>query len=287
VIDKCAQRGILVMLDNQRSAFGSDIPPLWYDNNTYTEAYVLSAWDTLLQRFGSKWNLFALDLKNEPHTIASWGMDWQWSDWNKAVERFITHLSTNNPTYRGLFFVEGIDTSPNVDTPNPNPYGCFWGENLMGVERHPIRTGNTSLDNRVIYSPHVYGPDVFHMTYFDVGNFPANMPEIWDLHYGYVAKMKANPVIIGEWGGRYAQGSLDERWANALVQYMRTNCLTDQFYWCLNPNGGDTGGVLLDDWTTGDARKLDLLRQVQPNPTVISPPQLGTICVQHGTTPMC
>ena len=56
-------------------------------------------------------------------------------------ENFFQHLSTNNPAYRGLFFVEGIDTSPNVDTPNPNPYGCFWGENLMGVERHPIRTG--------------------------------------------------------------------------------------------------------------------------------------------------
>ncbi len=34
-----------------------------------------------------------------------------------------------------------------------------------------------------------------------------------------------------------------------------------------NPDSGDTGGLLLDDWTTPDTKKLELLKRVQPNPS--------------------
>jgi len=276
------------MLDSHVFTYNPfEIPPLWYNNGTYTEAYVLSAWDTLLQRFASKWNLFALDLKNEPHDEASWGMNRPWSDWNKAVERFVTYLANNNPTFKGFFFVEGLNNIVNIDSPNPTLFGCFWGECLMGVERNPIRTGDDSLDRRVVYSPHVYGPDVFNQNYFNDGNFPSNMPPIWDQHLGFVARMRSNPLVIGEWGGHYTAGSRDETWQNAFSSYMRANCLTDNFYWCLNPNGGDTGGLLLDDWTTPDMKKLTLLDSIQPYPSVIRPPSLGTYCIVPGTSPVC
>lgn len=48
---------------------------------------------------------------------------------------------------------------------------------------------------------------------------------------------------------------------------MIKNCMADQFYWCLNPNSGDTGGVLKDDWKSARDDKLLLLKRVQPDPS--------------------
>lgn len=42
-----------------------------YDEK-YSEADVLEGWKRMLTRYGAKWNLAALDLKNEPHDIATW-----------------------------------------------------------------------------------------------------------------------------------------------------------------------------------------------------------------------
>ena len=41
--------------------------------------------------------------------------------------------------------------------------------------------------------------------------------------------------------------------------YQTKQPLVGSFYWCLNPNSGDTGGLLLDDWITPHQEKLDLL----------------------------
>jgi len=37
----------------------------------------------------------------------------------------------------------------------------------------------------------------------------------------------------------------------------------------LNPNSGDTGGILLDDWTTLHIEKLRILHTLQPAPTLL------------------
>ena len=34
------------------------------------------------------------------------------------------------------------------------------------------------------------------------------------------------------------------------------------FYWCLNPNSGDTGGLLNDDFKTVNNAKLTLLKRL-------------------------
>jgi endoglucanase len=283
VIDKCAERGILVMLDNQMLIHNAGIPELWYDNGDYSEATVMATWDILLSRFGTKWNFFAIDLKNEPHGQASWGKGVNRTDWNSASERFVNHFARTHPEFRGFFFVEGTDN--NADGQNPNSPGHFWGENLEGVRLHPINTGNDALNSHVVYSPHIYGPDVFNMPYFQVSDFPQNMPGIWNMHFGYIKNMTGNfPIIPGEWGGKYASGSQDERWQNAFSSYLIANCMTNQFYWCLNPNSGDTGGLLGDDWTTPNTRKLQLLHNTQPNPTKFSASN-GNICVTPGTFP--
>lgn len=71
--------------------------------------------------------------------------------------------------------------------------------------------------------------------------------------------------MTGEWGG--ATSGKNGVWLNAYASYLKTNDITDNFFWCVNPNSGDTGGLLLDDWKTPDTNKLTILANLVPNPT--------------------
>lgn len=45
---------------------------------------------------------------------------------------------------------------------------------------------------------------------------------------------------------------------------------------CLNPNSGDTGGILKDDWVSVEAEKLAILHYLQPTPSRITRAAEGT-----------
>uniref|UniRef100_A0A914UPG7 Glycoside hydrolase family 5 domain-containing protein n=1 Tax=Plectus sambesii TaxID=2011161 RepID=A0A914UPG7_9BILA len=95
VIDRCAERGILVVLVCNRLGSGSDyskLNGLWYDDAipTYKEDKVLEAWDILMDRVKKKWNLFALDVLDQPHKEAAWGVNDEKKDFNRYVEKFVT-----------------------------------------------------------------------------------------------------------------------------------------------------------------------------------------------------
>lgn len=62
-----------------------------YQGN-YTEADTMKAWNIMLERYGGIWNVFALDIRNEPHGVASWGNDNPATDFNKFCERAIDEL---------------------------------------------------------------------------------------------------------------------------------------------------------------------------------------------------
>lgn len=64
VISRAADYKILVMLDNHRLD-DQQIPELWYSNE-YSYDTMLAAWDTILGATKQHWNVFAIDLKNEP-----------------------------------------------------------------------------------------------------------------------------------------------------------------------------------------------------------------------------
>lgn len=145
--DKAARKGLLIMLDYHRIRTRDGISDLWFDRE-YPETEVIKLWGEVLDRLGKKWNVFAIDLKNEPHGAASWGQGKN-SDWNRAAERIIRAMG---PKFNNLFFVQGVQM--NAATDSTSRHGFFWGENLQGVKRHPIRTGNNNLDKKVVYSPH-------------------------------------------------------------------------------------------------------------------------------------
>jgi hypothetical protein len=82
-------------------------------------------------------------------------------------------------------------------------------------------------------------------------------------------------VLLGEFGSTLATAS-DQAWYAKMVSYLKgdldgngTNDLTagqqgiSWTYWSWNPNSGDTGGILADDWKTVNTAKVDPLKAVQ------------------------
>ena len=182
-----------------------------------------------------------IDLFNEPY-----GLTWQ--RWKSLAEHAASAIANVNPNV--LIFVEGIGNES-----SPGSFGAFWGENLFDAVNQPLEIPAL----RLVYSPHVYGPSVMPQPYFADAAFPANMPRIWDEHFGFLRKASA-PLAIGEFGGRYVEQ--DKVWQDAFVAYMIDRRIDHFFYWSLNPNSADTGGLLLDDWVTLDQSKLSLLQQI-------------------------
>jgi endoglucanase len=95
--------------------------------------------------------------------------------------------------------------------------------------------------------------------YFGASDFPGNMSGIWESHFGYLIQ-KGFTLAIGEFGGRYVDK--DRIWADSLVPYLNGKSMGNFFYWCLNPNSGDTGGILLDDWKSVNEDKMKLIRKL-------------------------
>ena len=103
------------------------------------------------------------------------------------------------------------------------------------------------------------------------------MPALWDKQFGYLVKNNVAPVLMGEFGGRSvtetdAKGGKDLEgiWQRHLIKYLKDNGLS-YTYWSWNPNSGDTGGVLKDDWKTIDQAKMDLLKSYQSVPQAKRP----------------
>lgn len=253
------RRGIYILLDHHRPDCQA-ISELWY-TPTYSEAQWLTDLEYLAQHYSGLTNLIGIDIKNEPHGAASWGTGNTATDWNLAAERAAARILAVNP--RVLIFVEGIERNSNCSSSG----GHFWGENLEPLACKPLNIPRDKL----VLSPHVYGPDVYNMNYFSASNFPANMPAIWDSHFGKYAS--TYPLVLGEFGGKYGHGGdpKDKIWQDALVTYMKQRGMKSSFYWTWNPNSGDTGGILQDDWKTVWPDKLALLKRLWDGSTVPDP----------------
>ena len=51
-------------------------------------------------------------------------------------------------------------------------------------------------------------------------------------------------------------------WQRTLVTFLHTRGIS-YTYWAWNPNSGDTGGILNDDWTSINQSKLNILSAYQ------------------------
>ena len=255
LIEKAGNRGIRIFLDRHRPDSGGQ-SALWY-TSAYPESRWISDWVMLAQRYAGNPTVIGADLHNEPHGDVSWGTGNLATDWRLAAQRAGNAILTVNPHW--LIIVEGIEK--NVQG---NSNGYWWGGNLTGVRNYPVVL---NVPNQLVYSPHDYGPGVATQTWFSDASFPNNMSALWDATWGYISKEGIAPLIVGEFGGRSVDTSSAEgKWQNALVDYINANNLY-WTYWSLNPNSGDTGGLLIDDWVTWNAPKQLMLDRIMKTVT--------------------
>jgi endoglucanase len=279
IIQEANRQGILILLDSHRLN-DQRIPELWYGDG-FTEADWIDTWKMLATRYKNQANVIGADLKNEPHGRASWGTNDQSTDWRLAAERAGNAILDINPKW--LIVVEGVEKN----VPGQKLPYHWMGANLEGVDRFPVRL---SKPNKLIYSPHEYGPGVYNQPWFSESSFPKNLESRWETGWHYIATKGIAPILIGEFGGRQVDTNSKEGiWQRKLVDYIRQKDMSFA-YWSWNPNSADTGGVLQDDWRTVHADKQQLLQGLLlangfAPATAIAPPIVQTPIPKPSSNP--
>ncbi len=248
-------RGLRIILDRHRISADHQ-SELWYDAQCWasgacSEERWISDWQMLARRYAGDATVIGVDLHNEPHGAATWGDGNAATDWRLAAERAGNAVLAVNPNL--LVFVEGVETAGGAS--------YWWGGNLRGAGAAPVRL---SVPHRLVYSAHDYPATVYAQTWFSDPAYPANLPGVWDAAWGYLVKQGIAPVWIGEFGTRNETAS-DQQWLSSIGSYLGANGVSFAF-WCLNPDSGDTGGILQDDWITVNAGKQAVLAPILAPP---------------------
>jgi endoglucanase len=245
---------------------------------TRIQAYDESKWLANLKTLAGLGDaIMGIDIYNEP-----W--DYSWSEWSALIDKAYAAISSVNPNI--LIIAQGIggshgnqdgtpdtkEDSPHGDKGNPN-----WGENFFEAGDKPP----TMPKNKLVFSPHCYGPSVCTQPMFADLNAqpecagliedafgdkkcqivinPAILEPSWQEHFGYL-KAKGYAICIGEFGGnmdwpnksearhtkRYGyltNKKSDEEWQNAFINYLIKIGVYDSFYWSINPESSDTYGI--------------------------------------------
>jgi len=248
IIQAAEERGLLVLLDNHRLNDVA-IPELWYGDG-YSEQDWIDAWTDLATRYADQPNVIGADLKNEPHGAATWGTGDVATDWRLAAERAGNAIGEIAPEW--LIVVEGIGGS----VAGQQLPGHWWGGNLEGVRNWPVRL---DVPDKLVYSPHEYGPGVWDQPWFHAADVPATLLDRWEKGFAYIAEEGIAPILVGEFGGReVGLDTVEGRWQNQFVDFLVDRGYS-WTYWSWNPNSSDTGGILQDDWTTVHAAKQTML----------------------------
>ena len=266
------QNGIKVMPDihsAETNASGHNVN-LWYtDKVKVNDFYHALEW--MAERYKDNDTIIAFDLKNEPHGkpyegdgAAIWNDSKKANNWKYVAETAAAKILAKNPNV--LIMVEGIEIYPidikkNSDYSSTNDkdyYFNWWGGNLRGVADYPINLGK--YQNKLVYSPHDYGPTVYEQPWFEGKyTYDSLMKDCWHDNWFFIYEKNIAPLLIGEWGGFMREPNLT--WMTYMRQLIKKYHLNHTF-WCLNANSGDTGGLLLDDFTTWDTEKYNFVKEV-------------------------
>lgn len=248
IVNGATDRGLMVLLDRHRPTSAGQ-SELWYTSDVSEQQWI-DDWTMLAGHYRDNPLVIGGDLHNEPRGSATWGDGNERTDWRLAAERAGNAILKVNPSW--LIVVEGVESTANS--------GYWWGGNLMGAKDSPVRL---SAPDKLVYSAHDYGPGVYRQNWFDAPNFPENMPDLWRKHWAYLTEAGTAPLLLGEFGGRSMDPDDDEGiWQRRLFAFLKEQGIS-YTYWSWNPNSGDTGGVLKDDWQTLDEDKLAVMREYQ------------------------
>ncbi|MBA4789699.1 MAG: cellulase family glycosylhydrolase [Rhizobiales bacterium] len=261
IVEYASEIGLKIILDHHRSEAGAGTSGngLWY-NGQYSEAAWVSDWQMLAQRYADEPAVIGADLHNEPYN-GTWGGGGA-NDWAAAAERAGNAIGAVNDNW--LIFVEGIGSY------DGNNY--WWGGNLEGVRDRPIEL---NVDDKLVYSAHDYPNSVYNQPWFQSSDFAAQLPEKFDEMWGYIYREGIAPVFIGEFGTNLTDPK-DAPWLEAITSYIAGDFDNDGTidipegdqgiswtFWSWNPNSGDTGGILANDWTTVNTNKMAYLEAIK------------------------
>lgn len=266
-IDYCTTKGIYIVLDHHRrtAGAGADGSPV---GSGYTVTNWINSWQVLANRYKDNTTVVGADLHNEPHDLT-------WNAWATYAEQCGNAIHAVAPDW--IIFVEGVGTYNDV------PY--WWGGQLQGVATRPVVL--TAL-NRLAYSPHEYGQSVGSQQWLAYDgqtaptNWPNNLWAIWSSVWGFIFENNIAPIWVGEFGGHFGvdgngnltkpHGAFETQWGTNLVKYLNGDYdgngssnlpggkLGMSFaFWSYNPNSGDTGGLVRDDWQTPQTVKLNII----------------------------
>lgn len=262
IVEWCQENDMKIILDcHSRNPDGYMEEGLWY-TDTVSEEEWIADWVFIANRYKDYDAVIGMDLNNEPHGKiddsegARWGNNDLATDWRLAAEKCGNAILEVNPNV--LIIVEGIEA---YTKPDGTETSYWWGGNLQGARDFPIRLNDPS---KLMYSPHEYGPTVFAQPWFEVPEFPDNMPGIWEEQFNFLNTNGTSPLFVGELGIQ-GQGGKDEIWFAKFIDFIKEQKLHFTF-WSLNPNSSDTGGILDNDWTTVVQWKMDYLQPILSNP---------------------
>ena len=272
VIGQCRANGLKLIIDihcAETNASGHMVN-LWYTDRISTNDY-LYALSWMADRYKNDDTIIAYDLKNEPHGkpnegdgAAIWNDSKSENNWKYTAERAANAVLSKNPNV--LVLVEGteiypIDIKKNGDYASTNEddyYFNWWGGNLRGVADYPVDLAQ--YQNKLVYSPHDYGPTVYEQPWFQGSyTYDSLMKDCWHDNWFYIHEDNIAPLLIGEWGGFMTEPNIT--WMTYMRELIQKNKLNHTF-WCFNANSGDTGGMVLDDFTTWDEEKYAFVKEV-------------------------
>lgn len=298
IMGKMKKYGLKVMVDvhSPASHNSGHNYNLWYYSSDASDGDTMAigeyskepiTWDMwkdsitwLADKYSNDDTIIGYDLKNEPHgkrgysgtscpkDIAKWDDSTDLNNWAYSATECANSVLKVNPN--ALIFIEGVEQYPKTEkgytydtadiwgaSGDASPwYGAWWGGNLRGVKDYPITPDSGT--SQIVYSPHDYGPSVYNQTWFDK-DFTTQtlLDDYWYDTWAYINDQDIAPLLIGEWGG-HMDGAENQKWMTLLRDYMIDNHINHTF-WCLNPNSGDTGGLLGYDFKTWDDEKYSLL----------------------------
>lgn len=271
VVEQFTHEGVYVLLDDH------------YEDTTFmNQQNWIKGWKTIATMFKDN-SLVGYDLYNEPD---KYGIKWQ-AESNKpaladAYFAAIKEIDTIDPNK--LIFIEGTGQLGIEST---------WGDGfatdsktLQSRMSNPndffTKLFSEKWINQIVISPHVYGPDGTDNTGPDESN-KDHAFVVWSRLFGYLNNnfLSINntsqngfcihqschvfPVVVGEFGGKFSDSDpyhqKDVAINTNLAAFLnRLDPASSWFYWDWNPNSGNTGGILQNDWKTVDCNKVAFLK---------------------------
>ena len=260
IVNEAGRRGLKVILDRHSPTPEAARGDFWYTEQVPQSRWI-DDWVMLARHYRGNRAVIGADLANEPHGGSTWGDGNPATDWRLAAEGAGNAILAANPHW--LILIQGIQYF------SGDQY--WWGGQLRGAAVYPVRL---SHPDKLVYSPHDYGPSVSWQGWFGARDFPQNLPQVWDEHWGNLTQ-QGTPLLIGEFSGRSVGTDLEGVWQRTLMNYLSQRGI-GAVYWAWNPDSADTDGMLEADWVTINQPELDVVLGHEPAPAVGNPAGTAT-----------